>query len=448
LGSQGDIELIKKIIEKSTKIEKIFNKFRAKIGDKEYSENDIKEILEKETDNLKLEEAWKAIKEQGAIVEKEVIELVKLRNKLAQSLGFENYYIMSLELSEQDINEVSGIFDNLAELSEEPFKRLKQEIDGKMAEKFGIEIKDLRPWHYGDLFFQEGPKIYNVDLDGFYSKDLLDKAVKFYSSLGYEVRDILERSDLYEKLGKYPHACCIDIDRKGDIRTIQNLKNNEKSMETLLHELGHAIYDKYVDSNLPYLLRRHTHIFVTEAIAQLFGRNSKNFYFINNYGDKKIDLESAEELRKSLRLRQLVFSRWSQVMFRFEKEMYFNPEQNLNELWWNLVKKYQLIDFSRDNPDWASKIHLASSPVYYHNYLLGELLASQLSDYIIKNISNSENEFIDFSNRKIGEYLKEKIFFPGKKYLWNELIEKATGEKLNPKHFVKEFLNQRLDILN
>jgi hypothetical protein len=49
----------------------------------------------------------------------------------------------------------------------------------------------------------------------------------------------------------------------------------------------------------------------------------------------------AEESFNSLRLEQLVFSRWSQVMYRFEKAMYEDPEQDLNALWWNLVETYQ-----------------------------------------------------------------------------------------------------------
>ena len=32
----------------------------------------------------------------------------------------------------------------------------------------------------------------------------------------------------------------------------------------------------------------------------------------------------------------------------------------------------------RHAPDWAPKIHLAAAPVYYQNYLYGELFASQL----------------------------------------------------------------------
>ena len=64
-------------------------------------------------------------------------------------------------------------------------------------------------------------------------------------------------------------------------------------------------------------------------------------------------------------------------MFRFEKELYDNPDQDLNKLWWDLVEKYQVVrrPEGRNAPDYASKIHIVSAPAYYHNYMMGELFA-------------------------------------------------------------------------
>jgi len=146
------------------------------------------------------------------------------------------------------------------------------------------------------------------------------------------VEDILEKSDLYEKPGKYQHACCINMDKEGDVRIIENAKNNEKWMETTLHELGHAVYDKFSGMDVPFILREPAHIFTTEGIAMLFGRLSKDINFLKKYSDVKNEkLET--ELKKALRLRQMVFSRWVQVMVNFERRLYENPEQNLNLLW-------------------------------------------------------------------------------------------------------------------
>jgi len=37
--------------------------------------------------------------------------------------------------------------------------------------------------------------------------------------------------------------------------------------------------------------------------------------------------------------------------------------------------------------------------------------------------------------------MSEKIFAPGMKYEWNDMIERATGEKLTAKYFAKQFVD-------
>ena len=124
--------------------------------------------------------------------------------------------------------------------------------------------------------------------------------------------------------------------------------------------------------------------------------------------------------------------------------MYSNPDQDLNELWWKLVEKYQFLKKpeGRDEPDWASKIHVALYPAYYHNYLLGELLASQLYSYITTKVIKSDNtkneSFVGKS--EVGEYLKNIFFAYGALYPWNELIIKSTGEELTAKYYAEQFI--------
>ena len=43
-------------------------------------------------------------------------------------------------------------------------------------------------------------------------------------------------------------------------------------------------------------------------------------------------------------------------------------------------------------------------------------------------------------NPAVGEYLVEKVFKPGSCYDWNTMLEKATGEDLNPAHFIAQFV--------
>ena len=304
------------------------------------------------------------------------------------------------------------------------------------------------PWHYQNRFFQEAPNIYPVDLDTYYKdKDVVELTKNYYNGIGMPIDDILKNSDMFERKGKNQHAFCTDIDRSGDVRVLCNTKNTAGWMNTNLHEFGHASYSKYNDPNLPYMLRDAANTFTTEAIAMIFGRQSSNPQWMKanlNLTDKEMN-KIAADCYKTLRLEQLTFSRWAQVMYRFEKAMYENPDQDLNKLWWNLVEKYQMLKrpADRNEPDWASKIHIALYPCYYHNYLMGELLASQFTYHIATNIYKTDDiKSINFSNNpEIGKYFIDKVFKPGMRYEWNDMIQKATGEKLTAKYYAKQFVD-------
>ncbi len=448
LGQQIDSAKTKAMIDMQSKISMSFNNFRPVVGKDTMTDNKVDSILRNSTDSKLLEATWTASKKSGANVSAQVIALVKKRNEAAKELGFNNYHEMSLKLSEEDPKEVEKLFNELDSLTRDSFAQLKGDIDDYFAKRYKIKKEELMPWHYQNRFFQEAPKIYEADLDGYYkSKDVVVLTKDYYSGIGLQIEDMLKNSDLIERKGKNQHAFCTDIDRLGDVRVLCNVKNNANWMGTMLHEFGHANYSKYNDRDLPYMLRDAAHTFTTEAVAMFFGRFSSNPQWMKaNLGITDAEAKKiADDCYKTLRLEQLTFSRWAQVMYRFEKGMYENPDQDLNKLWWDLVEKYQMLKrpAGRNEPDWASKIHIALYPCYYHNYLMGELLASQFTYYIAKNIYKTEDiKSIDFSkNPEIGKYFIDKVFKPGMKYEWNEMIEKATGEKLTAKYYAKQFVN-------
>ncbi len=442
LGGQVDTGLIGTRLRMETAINKKYLNFRAVVNSKVLSDNEVEDILRNATSNTDLQAAWEAHKQIGPVVAEDIVRLVGQRNLIAKTLGFSNFHEMSLKLSGQDPAEVTAIFDELDNLTRDAYAKLKGEIDTYYSKRYKINAADLRPWHYQNRYFQEAPQIYPVDLDKYYEKqDPAKLAATFYDGIGLNVDAILAKSDLYEKPGKNQHAFSTDIDREGDVRTLDNIRPDSYWMNTILHELGHGVYSFYHDMSLPFTLRTEAHTFTTEAIAEMMGRFSSDPVWMQNMGiiDKSEADKIADACHNSLRLEMLVFSRWAQVMYRFEKSMYENPDQDLNQLWWNLVEKYQMLKKpeGRNMPDWATKIHVALYPCYYHNYLLGEVLASQLYNYITTNITDNPS-FV--GEKKVGEYLKGSVFMPGARYYWNEMIEKATGEKLTAKYYAKQFV--------
>ncbi len=260
---------------------------------------------------------------------------------------------------------------------------------------------------------------------------------------GCRWRTCSQRSDLYEREGKDQHAFCTDIDREGDVRMLCNLRPNERWMCTLLHELGHAVYDKYIPRTLPFLLRTPAHTLSTESIAMYFGRLTREPEWLRETVGAELGDEEAAAIQRQLRAAMLVSARWILVMVHFERELYGDPDRkDLNRLWWDLVEKFQLIrrPDGRDEPDWAAKLHLSLAPVYYHNYLLGELMASQLTAFLGREVLRGRRGSIR-GVEAVGRFLRERIFAPGASLDWNELLVQATGEGLNPHYFVEEFVS-------
>jgi peptidyl-dipeptidase A len=447
LTNQIDTTLMRKIVEKSAEIANKFNTFRAKLDGREVNDNTIDKILKDEKNSGKRRKAWEASKEVGRLVAADVLELVKLRNTAARQLGFVNFYEMSLSTNEQTVGEIVSIFDELNALTKEPFKKLKADIDKELAKKYGIRPEQMRPWHYQDRFFQSAPQIGAVNLDKYFKGKKVDELGRtFYAGIGLPVDDILQKSDIYGRKGKYQHAFENDIDRSGDIRVMLSVTDNFDWMSTMLHELGHAVYSKNISRGLPFLLRVESHTFVTEAIAMLMERQPSNADWLQEMVGMSDKEKNAVRKagRENLRMQALIFCRWTQVMMRFEKSMYENPDQDLNALWWHLVQEYQMVTppEGRNAPDWAAKIHLAQYPAYYHNYQLGELTASQLQHYIAKNVLKQEDAAeVCFANTpEVGTYLKTRVFEPGASLRWDALIKEATDEPLTAKYFSEEYV--------
>ncbi len=446
LEKQVPAELLRKISARSSAIEKEFNVYRARVDDREMTDSEVRKVLTASTDSAERQAVWEASKGVGAVTAPHLRALVLLRNEVARTLGFKNYHVMQLQLNEQSQDEVLALFDELDELTRGPFEAAKGEIDAKLAANYKIPVDELRPWHYHDPFFQEAPAVFGTDLDAVFTHaDILKLCRDFYAGIDLPIDDVLLRSDLYERSGKSPHAFCTDIDREGDVRVLANIVPNEQWMGTMLHELGHAVYSsKNIPPSMPYVLRTDAHILCTEGVAMMFERFSKSGDWLAAMGVAVPDVPAYNAAGARMRRDQLlIFSRWCQVMFRFEKALYEDPEQDLNKLWWDLVEKYQGLTRpdGRNAPDFASKIHIVSAPAYYHNYMMGQLFACQVHRTIAREVLQAEDVTNAFytKNPAVGAYMRDRVFVPGRSLPWNELTRHATGEPLSAAAFAAEF---------
>jgi peptidyl-dipeptidase A len=73
--------------------------------------------------------------------------------------------------------------------------------------------------------------------------------------------------------------------------------------------------------------------------------------------------------------------------------------------------------------------------------MLGELFASQLDHAIQTRVLTTTNGRASLVNAPaVGTFLRENVFQAGKRFRWDELVQRATGEPLAPDHFVEQFV--------
>jgi peptidyl-dipeptidase A len=423
-------------------VQQLFFTHRASVAGKRLSNNEISEILRNGMDESVRQEAWSGVRDVGRLAAEPVRALARARNVIARRLGFRDYYQFALVRQEIDEDDLFALFNRLAALTAAPYSAVKEEIDRRLRRRLGLDKgQALAPWFYADPFFQEVPPVFQADLDRFYADvDVAAVSVRAYDGMGLEVRDILERSDLYEREGKDQHAFCLRVDRDGDVRILCNLRPTTHWMVTQMHELGHAVYNKYLPPSLPYLLRTPAHTNSTEGIATLLGRLPRDPQWMVDVAgrDPAAVAAVAEEIVLERAAAQLIFVRWVLVMLHFERALYAKPDRtDLDELWWKLVEKYQRIErpAARRAHDWAAKYHLSLAPVYYHNYVLGELTASQLDAWLQREAGGLAE------TPAAGRLLVDRFFAHGARYRWDELITVVTGEKLQPDFFVEQYLD-------
>jgi peptidyl-dipeptidase A len=444
---QGDRALLNEIVDLESVLAREFNTHRAEFRGERLPNNDLEELLLRTRDGAEAREAWEALKQAGAVAAPRVVDLVRLRNRHAQGLGSANYYVFSLELNELREDRLFALLDDLARATDPLFASYKAELDARLAGEFGIAADALRPWHYRNQFFQDPPAREGANLDTIFAdQDLEALTRRFYDGIGIDVRDMMARSDLYEKEGKDQHAFCMGVEVPTDVRVLCNIRPTARWMSTMLHEFGHAAYDRYVAPELPFLLRDAAHTLTTEAVAMLSERLMRRAEFLEKIAG--VEHERAKELeagqREQLRSRMLVFTRWVLVMTHFERGLYEDPERDLNGLWWHQVERFQGLDGASRKacPDWAAKTHLALAPVYYQNYLLGEMTASQFLGAMVREARKAGGPAIGqvslVDNPVVGKFLVEQVFRHGATLPWNARLEAATGEALNPACFLAD----------
>lgn len=111
--------------------------------------------------------------------------------------------------------------------------------------------------------------------------------------------------------------------------------------------------------------------------------------------------------------------------------------ENIPEVWNQKVKTYLGIDVPDDARGCLQDVHWSCGYFgYFPTYALGNLYAAQMYAAATRDVLNLEEEITKGSFEHLREWLRTRVHVHGRHYAQDALIQQATGEKLNARHFV------------
>jgi peptidyl-dipeptidase A len=423
--------------------------------------NQIDDILKDSRDMARRKKIWEVSKESGIALKPGLIELQKLRNRIAKETNFTSYFALEVSDYGMTVPEMMALTQKLVTDLKPLYQQLHTWTKHQLAARYKQPVPKMIPAHWlGNRWSQEWPGIVEgVDLDPLFkgkSKEwVIQQAEKFYTSMGMPTlpKTFWEKSDLYDlppgsKRKKNTHASAWHIDLDKDVRSLMSVKPDFNWFGTTHHELGHIYYYMaYSNPDVPLTLREGANRAFHEGIGDLIKIAASQESYLREIGllpaNQKID-QTKWLLNQALD--EVIFIPWSAgVMTGWEHDFY---EKNLspdeyNKRWWEYVAKYQGVAPPEPRGekfcDPATKTHINDDPAQYYDYALAAAIKYQLHDHISRKILKQDpNNANYYGNKEVGKFLWD-ILKLGQTRDWREVLKEKTGEELSTRAMLEYF---------
>ncbi len=178
-----------------------------------------------------------------------------------------------------------------------------------------------------------------------------------------------------------------------------NFQGKLDDVSTLAHELGHSMHSYYSKKNNSYQDADYA-IFVAE-VASTVNELLLCKYILNNSNDKKVKLDVLDrmmELFKGTIYRQTMFAEFEKITHEMVEKEEILTNENLEELYYDLNKKYFGKDVYIDNEirnEWSRIPHFYYN-FYVYKYATGLSAACYIVDGILNGKENALSNYKKF----------------------------------------------------
>lgn len=359
-------------------------------------------------------------------------DLVKLRDKMAKKLGYENYVQFGYDrMGRTDYD--SKMVANYRKQVYESLVPVVVELKDRQRKRLGLEdfkyYDELLEYLTGNATPKGSPEW------------IIENGKKMYGELSKETDEfftfMLEREllDLVSKKGKMSGGYCTIIPDYDSPFIFSNFNGTSGDIDVLTHEAGHA-FQSYM--SMDYELPEYG--FPTYEACEI---HSMSMEFITWPWMDLFFKDEVDKYKFSHLAGAISFIPYGVTVDEFQHYVYENPEvtPEMRKTKWREIEKkylsfrdYEDNDFLNRGGFWFKQGHIFQTPFYYIDYTLAQVCAFQFwikdredhekawEDYIrlckaggslpfleLVKLGNLENPFVDGTISKVVRPLKEYL---------------------------------------
>ncbi len=318
-------------------------------------------------------------------------QLVKVRTRIAQKLGFNNFVELAyVRLSRTDYN--AEMVANFRKQVKEHIVPLAVKLRERQAARIGIE--SLK--YYDESFsFKSGNAVPKGDPEW-----IIENGKKMYEELSEETKEFFNYMidtnlmDLVAKKGKASGGYCTYISDYQAPYIFSNFNGTSGDIDVLTHEAGHAFQ---VYSSRHYEVPEYN--WPTYEAAEI---HSMSMEFFTWPWMELFFKEDTEKYKFSHLSEALLFLPYGVAVDEFQHFVYENPEltpAERNNAWREIEKKYMPLrdydgnQYLEEGGFWQRQGHIYTTAFYYIDYTLAQICAFQ---FWKKSRENHEAAWADY----------------------------------------------------
>ena len=320
-------------------------------------------------------------------------KLVKLRDKMARKLGYENYTPLGyIRMNRLDYDQ--EMVRNYRDQVIQDIVPLTVELRKKQAKRIGLEKLECYDVNYN---FRSGNPKPHGSLD-----ELVDAALRMYTKMSPETGEFFkmmvdnEMFDLPTRENKEMGGYCDGLYDYKMPFIFANTNGTAGDVDVLTHEAGHAFqaFCTFKNIDIPDLCFPTMESAEIDSMSMEFFAHPYSEYFFKEEAEKYHYFHIASALQ---------FLPYGCLVDHFQHEVYNHPEMTPEErkqTWRRLEKTYKP-DLDYDGFDLLERGgffyrqgHIFQAPFYYIDYTLAQVCALQFFVRMLKKDEEAWNDYV------------------------------------------------------